>query len=508
MLTQKCILVFLNTSEIAKLYTLNKEHHTKLSENHEIKKSIWRGDLPEASRKHFWKQCCKINKVKTEVRGILNYTDNASNIYSYIQNQAEEDPKFYTVKNDISKDLPRTYLVANSQIDKSQLSKILIALAYVKPHIGYCQGLNFIAAIILKVVQNEEDAFYALLGIIKSWNLENMFVSGVPDLTLREYQVSYYFKTMIPDLYAHFRRINFSNGFFISRCILTIFSADLPFDTLVKIWDCIFIGNWKVIVRTECAILRELKPIFLDLNLEEISIYLRNNVRENHYDYKSLLASAKSFKISLKELKYIEDDFYKVQSSLKIDSDNQTYSENEDLVKDINESEGGELDQVKQDIARFQEKIKKIDEDYETVQQHYLSVSMEMQYVEKDIASLSEKKIAYLRIYKDMENKYKQSQNGISKYVPDIMSKIFFSKNEISEADEIKLADMKKYYEKMKIIEKELEELKILQREKFSIYQDAYSRLEDIKEKKLRYSEQLCNYLLKCKQSSEISVNP
>lgn len=101
-------------------------------------------------------------------------TDPSINTYELIQLRIEMCEgfeeiglNFDVVKNDITKDIPRTYLVSHSKREQEKLFRILLALAYVKPSIGYCQGINFLASVILKVVKNEEVAFWLLLGVIK-----------------------------------------------------------------------------------------------------------------------------------------------------------------------------------------------------------------------------------------------------------------------------------------------------------------------------------------------------
>lgn len=89
----------------------------------------------------------------------LSIDNRTVELYPYIQNQIENSRNFEHIKNDINKDIPRTYLVSDSETQKSQLARILLALAYVKPNIGYVQGLNFVAGILLKILLDEAEAF-------------------------------------------------------------------------------------------------------------------------------------------------------------------------------------------------------------------------------------------------------------------------------------------------------------------------------------------------------------
>ena len=69
----------------------------------------------------------------------------------------------------IKKDVPRTRNVDLQPIinDQSGLFNILNAYAQFDPEVGYTQGLNFIAAVILKYMENEEDSFFMLIYIMQ-----------------------------------------------------------------------------------------------------------------------------------------------------------------------------------------------------------------------------------------------------------------------------------------------------------------------------------------------------
>ena len=65
---------------------------------------------------------------------------------------------------------------------------------------------------------------------------------------------------MLPDLYNHFRRVGVTNAFFISRWFMTLFAVYLPLETLLPVWDCFFLGGWKVIIKVGISLLREIRP--------------------------------------------------------------------------------------------------------------------------------------------------------------------------------------------------------------------------------------------------------
>jgi Rab-GTPase-TBC domain len=499
------IIKYLSSTEIAELYSLNKSFNQKLSDLKAIKQSVWQGALPCSSRAKFWIYQSPLYqyysiRVQEEVCKILRVSSTIS-LYSYIHQcmnagtQLEESTaNIDTIKNDILKDIPRTYLVSGNSKEEAQLLNILIAFAYVKPSVGYCQGMNFLAAVILKVTKNEEISFWVLLGLMKKWDMENMYVPGVPDLSLREYQMNHYVNNLLPDLYSHFRKVGVTNGFFISRWFMTLFSTYLDYDILVKVWDCFFLDGWKVIIKVGVTLLREIRPIILNYDLEEISKLLRKNSKS--IDYIDVLQKSSQVQVTKTELKKLEEQFYIDQTRFKLAAVENSHVPSEDELVAIrwakvqfNSFDGT----TKNDISEFQKKIQKLDIELENFTKHYLLVTMELLRVQNELEILTEKKNLYSQMYSDMQSKFKNSK--ISRFVTKILSKNKKSGSTKHNTEKISEQDITMCQQKLKNVSQELLEIQKLHNEKTLNYREAISRAQEINYKKKNYSDQLCEFL-------------
>lgn len=433
---------------------------------------------------------------------MLRLSDTFENPYKYIHkcialNKPLEESSLdlESTKNEIQKDIPRTHLITNNKKEQKQLMGILIALAYIKPSIGYCQGMNFLGAVLLKIVKSEEIAFLLLLGMIKKWDMENMYVPGVPDLSLREYQMDYYLNTIVPDLYSHFRKVGITNGFFISRWFMTLFSTYLPLDTLVRVWDCFFLDGWKVIIKVNIALLRDIRPLILQYDLEEISSFLRIN--NDHSNYKHLLFKSKAVKVTKKELKKIEEHFYIEQANLKLAAIENSHSLSEKELNvmrwaknEIDTFEGSN----KHDVSEIWKKIEKIDQEVGNFSKNYLIVSMEFLRIKHEMEVLIEKKNLYNRNYQEMKNEYKKSK------FPRFLMKLMGNKKKLNPQSgfvnkNISIQDIKMCEDKLFKVTQELFDLQKQYRDKSKTYVEVSIRAQEIKEKKKIYSEQLCDFL-------------
>lgn len=69
----------------------------------------------------------------------------------------------------IKLDIPRTF-PENIYFDvhKNELFNVLVAFAHQNSDVGYCQGLNYIAGLILIVTKNEASTFWLLKHLVEN----------------------------------------------------------------------------------------------------------------------------------------------------------------------------------------------------------------------------------------------------------------------------------------------------------------------------------------------------
>lgn len=385
--------------------------------------------------------------------------------------------------------------MAGNQGEESSLLNVLLAFSYIKKSIGYCQGLNFIAAIMVKVAQNEEHAFWLLLGLIDKWDMENMYVPGVPDLALREFQLNHYFHSLLPELYTHFRKQGVTNAFFISRWFMTLFSTYLPIDCILPIWDLFFLEGWKVILKVSIHLLKEIKSTLIQWDLEQISKHLRSHIVTT--SAKELLSGAKTARVTKNELDQLETEFYRTQVNFKLVASEIYHVPSENDLKVIRwgkeELENFNLT-TQQDIQSFQSKISKLENELENFSKHYLQITMEYQQTANDLEALVEKKNFYLKMLKEMQEKYRK--NLFPRFIQKFIRKKSLANGEASNEEKvITREDIEACEEKVKMLESEELELRTQCQEKRQVYKDALAKAYDLNDKKKKYSGQLCDFL-------------
>lgn len=141
----------------------------------------------------------------------------------------------------------------------------------------------------------------------------------MPDYSIRVFQLNFYIKKFMPDLFYHFKKHNINSDMFFSKWILTIFACYLPFSTLAKVWDIFFIDGWKAIFKLSMCFLKELYSDLIKMDLNEISKFFRVNFRTLHRVSHISIDNYSKFEISNKNLRELKEAFFLEQVERKID---------------------------------------------------------------------------------------------------------------------------------------------------------------------------------------------
>lgn len=159
----------------------------------------------------------------------------------------------------IDHDLPRTFPChpwLNSDKGQASLRRVLVGYSFRDSEVGYCQGLNYVAALLLLVMKTEEDAFWMLAVL-----LENVLVSDCYTDTLSGCHVEQrVFKDLLakkcPRIAAHLEAMGFDVSLVATEWFLCLFSKSLPSETTLRVWDILFNEGANVLFRVALAIFK------------------------------------------------------------------------------------------------------------------------------------------------------------------------------------------------------------------------------------------------------------
>ncbi|KAL4110113.1 hypothetical protein PRIC1_001806 [Phytophthora ramorum] len=158
---------------------------------------------------------------------------------------------------------------------RTALQNVLRACASVDTEVGYCQGMDHVAALMLAVSDwNEARAFWLFVSLLASprFELERLYGPGLPHLSLRCFQLDRLLRIHLATLSQHFEAIEFPISIVATGWFMTLFSnmEALSYDVVVQVFDGFISNGWKQLFQTALAILEELQRPILASSFDEI----------------------------------------------------------------------------------------------------------------------------------------------------------------------------------------------------------------------------------------------
>eukprot|EP00392_Amoebophrya_sp_AT5.2_P009018 g9046.t1 len=199
---------------------------------------------------------------------------------STYQNLVSKDNRWISlIKIDISRTFPETEKFDDSHQNK--LLRILSAYSNFNLDVGYCQGMNFIAGLLLLVSgSNEEETFWMFVQLMELRGLKGFYKDKFPMLRVYLKAFDRLLEEQLPDLREHFRSEGVQPAVYLHQWFLTLYINCLPLQTVLVIWDVVIwdedcdatmIG--QLLIRQSARI--ELSPtVMAIINQEETSDFV------------------------------------------------------------------------------------------------------------------------------------------------------------------------------------------------------------------------------------------
>ncbi|XP_033222408.1 uncharacterized protein LOC117176309 [Belonocnema kinseyi] len=173
----------------------------------------------------------------------------------------------------IVKDLHRTgcslFCGAAGRDNQAVLRRVLLGFARWNKSVGYCQGLNVLAALILQVVDRaESSAVKVMIHLIEGVLPEGYFADNLRGLSVDMAVFRDLLRMRLPRLSKHLETLQSQTkdkatgssyeppltNVFTMQWFLTLFCHCLPQEAVLRVWDLIFLEGDEVLLRTALAI--------------------------------------------------------------------------------------------------------------------------------------------------------------------------------------------------------------------------------------------------------------
>lgn len=105
---------------------------------------------------------------------------------------------------------------------------------------GYCQGLNYVASMLLNVFHNCEDTFVALCNLIN--RVEGYYKPGMTQLLSDIDQLDTYIAMYYPSIKTSFVKKGIELNFLTTEWFHCLFVTSFPLSVSLRIWDILIAG--------------------------------------------------------------------------------------------------------------------------------------------------------------------------------------------------------------------------------------------------------------------------
>ncbi|KAL1839817.1 hypothetical protein VTJ49DRAFT_1096 [Mycothermus thermophilus] len=192
-------------------------------------RSLLLGGIPVSYRHKIWSECSGANALR-EPGYYAQLTSGRG---------GSDDPQ---VARQIEADITRT-LTDNIFFRKGpgvdRLREVLLAYARRNPDVGYCQGMNLVAANLLLVTPSAEDAFWILASIIENILPPHYFDDSLLASRADQIVMRGYVKQVLPRLSAHLESLDIHLESMTFAWFLSLFTYCLSAEALFRVWDVV-----------------------------------------------------------------------------------------------------------------------------------------------------------------------------------------------------------------------------------------------------------------------------
>jgi len=156
------------------------------------------------------------------------------------------------------------------------LYNVLHAYSVLDKLVSYCQGMNYMVAVLLMFME-EEDAFWVLVNIMYHYGMSGLYRDDTPVLADYMHFFHEIAKQYYPRIISHFDEQGFLPNMYVTEWFTTLFVYRLPLDTVVRIWDFFFTYGQEALFKVGLALLAYCEDL-VGLGMESLADTLKSKL--------------------------------------------------------------------------------------------------------------------------------------------------------------------------------------------------------------------------------------
>ncbi|KAL1510670.1 hypothetical protein AB1Y20_006967 [Prymnesium parvum] len=210
-------------------------------------KRLVRGGVPQGMRRKLW----------PELSGAAARWEEQPRLYSDLLAEAARDG--CSARDEIEKDLHRTF-PNHAAFDqggegRDKLRDILTAYALRNHNVGYCQSLNYVAAMLLVALGFDAEASFWMLATFCEDIFPDFYSHSMTGIRIEQTVFASFVREISPQVHAHFAELGVPLEMVSTQWFLCLFVNLLPAATLLRVWDVMLWEGPSVLLRAGAALL-------------------------------------------------------------------------------------------------------------------------------------------------------------------------------------------------------------------------------------------------------------
>jgi Rab-GTPase-TBC domain len=203
----------------------------------------------------------------------FTYGNQQQSNYIYFAKNVDKQYAALIIK-DIDRTLPNLNIPKQNTITYNSMFHILNALAQRFPKVGYCQGMNFIAANILIFTKNERNAYDVMLYILDHMKYVKIFKPNLKNLQFCFYQLDSLLQIYCPLLHKHLLLNGISASLYSSQWFLTLLTYGLSPQITCVILDLFLLKGMKILFKIIVGVLMEIQESVIKMSYEDTLMHM------------------------------------------------------------------------------------------------------------------------------------------------------------------------------------------------------------------------------------------
>ncbi|XP_063305486.1 TBC1 domain family member 2B [Pelobates fuscus] len=230
-------------------------------------KGLVRNGIPHMHRSKMWKWFINIHIKKLKDGVPPGY------FQTLLQNALEkQNPASKQIELDLMRTLPNNkHYTSPTSEGIQKLRNVLLAYSWRNPDIGYCQGLNRLAAIALLYL-DQEDAFWCLVTIVEIFMPRDYYTKTLQGSQVDQRVFKDLMSEKLPRLSAHFEQYKVDYTLITFNWFLVVFVDSVVSDIFFRIWDSFLYEGSKVMFRFALGLFKYKEEDILKLQ-DSMSIF-------------------------------------------------------------------------------------------------------------------------------------------------------------------------------------------------------------------------------------------